>query len=112
MNVVATPVGLDQQIILGKMGEQPQLDLRIISRQQNMSGFRSESCTNLAPQFGANGYVLQVRIGRRQPSRRGSGLSERSMETPARPAQQLRQRVNVSGFQLCELPVIQHHSRD
>src|ERR1700686_23218 len=77
-----------------------------------MPGLRDESGANSAPQFGANGDVLQVRIGRRQPSGRGSGLPESCVQASARRIDEDRQSVYVSGLELSELTIVEHHASD
>ena len=66
------------------MRQQAQLDLRIIGGQQHVSRLRNERGANSASEFGANRNILQVRIRRRKPARRGSRLPERGMQAAGR----------------------------
>ena len=54
---------LDEQRIVREVRQQPQLDLRIVRRKQHVARFRDECGTNAAPQFCANGNILQVGTG-------------------------------------------------
>ena len=65
VDVVAAAVGFNQQRVFGKMGQQPQFDLRIVRRQQHMTGLDGECGANFAAKFGANGNILQIGIRRR-----------------------------------------------
>ena len=49
-------------------------------------------------ELGANWNVLQIRIGRRQSSRRCPGLPESSVQAATRKIQQGRQRIDVGRF--------------
>ena len=62
------------------------------------------------PGLRADGDVLQVRIGRRQPSRRRDGLIERRVHA-AVAADELRQRVDVRALQLVQLAMLQDELR-
>ena len=55
------------------MGEQPQLDLRIIRRDQHMAGRRDKGRANFAAGLIAHRNVLQIGLGRREPSRGRGG---------------------------------------
>ena len=96
VNVIAAAVGFHQQRIFREVGQQAQFDLRIVRGQQHVAGFDGEGGANLAAQFGADGNILQIRIGRRQPSRRRAGLSEGGVQAAGGRIQQRGQRVNVS----------------
>src|SRR5260370_21740057 len=76
MNVVAAAVGFDQQGIFAEMSQKAQLDLGIIRGEQYVAWLNGECSANLAAKLGADGNVLQVGIGRREPSRSGPGLPE------------------------------------
>ena len=48
---------------VGDLGEQPQLDLRIVGRDQLVARRRHEGAADLAAFLGADRDVLQVRLG-------------------------------------------------
>src|SRR6185503_18724108 len=77
-------------LIFREVGQQPQLNLRVVSREQNTSGLGNERGANLASQLRANGNILQVWIDGREPARRRSRLVERGMETLGSGIQQQR----------------------
>src|SRR6185312_546598 len=93
-------------------GQQPQLNLRVVSREQNTSGLGNERGANLATQLRANGNILQVWIDGREPARRRSRLVERGMETLGSGIQQQRQRVHVCALELGVLAVVQNQARN
>ena len=96
VDVVAAAVGFDQQRIFREVSQQAQFDLRIVRGQQHVAGFDGEGGANLAAQFGADGNVLQIRIGRRQPSGRRAGLAEGGVQTAGGGIQQRGQSIHVS----------------
>ena len=63
MNVQPIGKGLFQGADIGHMGEDAQLDLAVVERQQLVAGLRHEGLADAAAFLGADGDVLQVRIG-------------------------------------------------
>ena len=96
VNVVAAAVGLHQQRVFREVGQQAEFDLGVVRGQQHVAGFDREGSANLAAQFGADGNILQIGIGRRQPSRGRAGLSERGVQAAGGRIQQRRQGIHVS----------------
>src|ERR1700719_159849 len=92
------------------MGEQSKFNLRIIRCQQHVSWFGYKGRANFSSKLRAYWNILQVRIGRRQPSRRGSSLSECSMNAATVTANERRKLIYICRLQLRELPVIQNQS--
>ncbi len=64
VDILAVVEGLFERINTRHMGQQAQLDLRIIGAQQRRARRRHEGAANAAAFFAANGNVLQVRIDR------------------------------------------------
>ena len=58
---------------VGDMGEQAQLDLGIVGRDQLAARLGDEGAADLAALLVAHRNVLQIGLGRRQPSGRGRG---------------------------------------
>ena len=112
VNVIPAPVGFDEQRIMRKVRQQPQLDLRIISRQEYVARLRNERRANSASQLGANRNILQVRICRRQPACRSSGLPEGGVQPSSRGIDQRRQRIHIRRLELRQLPVVEDHARN
>src|SRR6266853_3401674 len=99
MNVIAAAERFCQQWVFREVGQQTQLNLRIVSREQHVTGLRYKRCADLAPKLGTDRNVLQVWIGGREPSSRGAGLVERSMHPLCARVDQYRQRVHVSALE-------------
>ena len=98
MDIVAPAERLCQQGIFREVRQQPQLNLRIIGREQRMSWLSNKRRANFAPQLGADGNILQVWISRREPSRRRAGLVERGVHPLCLRVNQYRQRINISAL--------------
>ena len=62
VNVMVLRERLLQRVVAAQMGQEPQLDLRIIRRQQQPTLLRQERLPYLLPLLAADGDVLQVRI--------------------------------------------------
>ena len=88
------------------MGEQTQLDLGIVTREEELSFRRHKARTNPTPLFCARWNVLQVWIVRRQPA----GCSNRLMKAGVNPACDLgdciRQCIHISALELCQFTVL------
>ena len=112
VDVVAAAVGLDQQRVGGEVGEQAQLDLRVVGGEQQVAGLGDEGGANLAAQLGADGDVLQVGIDGREASGGRAGHVEGGVQAAGARVEQRGQRVDVSRFELGELAVLEHQARD
>ena len=64
------------------MGKHAKFDLRIVGVYQNVSVFRFECFSELTPEFGPDGDVLQIRLGRTDAPRLCHGLSENGVYAP------------------------------
>ena len=97
---------------VGDLGQQPQLDLRIVRRHQLVAGRRDEGAADLAAVLGAHRDVLQVRLVRRQPS--GGGRRQRVGRVHAMGLRidVGRQRVGIGRFQLRDLAPFQNLLRE
>ena len=63
MNVQTIGKRLFQRRNFRDMGQDTQLDLAIIKRDQNFTFFRNKRLADTPPFFSAHRYILQVRIG-------------------------------------------------
>ena len=63
--------------------EQPQLDLRVVGGEQRPALARNEAAPNVAAELAPDRDVLQVRVARRQASRRRDRLIERRVNAAA-----------------------------
>ena len=73
VDVEAVAEGLLQRLDVGDLGEQPQLDLRIVGGDELVARRRDEGAADLAAFLGADRDVLQVRLGGREPAGRRRG---------------------------------------
>ena len=107
VNVEPVAEGLLQHGNVGDLGQQPQLDLRIIRRHQLVAGRGDKGAADLAAVLGAHRNVLQVRLVRRQPS--GGGRRQRVGGVDAMGLRMHvgRQRVGIGRFQFRDLPPLQ-----
>ena len=96
VDVLAGAVGVEQERVLREVGHQAQLDLRVVGGHEQVAGRGDEGGANLAAERGADGDVLQVGVGRREPAGGGADLVEGGVHA-AFGVDQLRQRVEVGG---------------
>ena len=93
--------------IVGDLGEQPQLDLRVIGGHQLVAGIGDEGAADFAAVLGADRNVLQVRIGRRQPAGGGGGERVVRMHAMRRRIDEARQRIGIGRFQFRHLAPVE-----
>ena len=89
---------------VGDMREDPQFDLAVVGGDDLVARLRHEGHADLASCLGADRDVLQVRLGRGEPSRRCCGKREGGMHPLRFRVHVLLQGVGIGGFQLRELP--------
>ena len=97
---------------VGDLGEQPQLDLRIVRRHQLVAGRGDEGAADLAAVLGAHRNVLQVRLVRRQPPGGGRGQRVGRVHAMGLRMDVFRQRVGIGRFQFRDLPPFQNLLRE
>ena len=85
VDVLAALERLAQLRLAGDVREDPQLDLRVVGRQQLRALLGDERRADLAAELGADRDRLEVRARRREPAGRGDGLVDRRVQ-PARSA--------------------------
>ena len=95
MDVEPLGEGLLQLRDVGDMGEEPQLDLAVIGRDDLVAFRRHEGPADLAAGLGADRDVLQVRVGGGQPARGGGGEREGGVHPLGLGMHVLLQRVSV-----------------
>ena len=81
VDVLAALERLPQLRLAGDVREDPQLDLRVVGRDELAAGLGDEGGTDLPAEVGADRDRLQVRIRRREPTGRGDVLVERCVQT-------------------------------
>src|SRR6266403_425177 len=100
VDVPALLEGFDERRVAREMGQQSQLDLRVVGREQQRPGRSDEGAANGFAARGAHRDILQVRVGRRQPARGSPGLIEARVDAPGLRVDESRQRIHVGGLEL------------
>ena len=111
MDVEPLGEGLLQGGNVGDMGEDAQLDLAVVGRDQLHALRRDEGAPDLAALLGADRDVLQVRLRRREPPGGRRGQRVGGVHAAGRRIDEAWQRVGVGGFQLGDLPPLEHPRR-
>ena len=112
VDVLAFGEGVEQDRVARHVRQQAQLDLRIVGDDELPAFARDKRGADLPSELGADGDILQIRIGRREATGGGSGLIEARVEAAAVGADKLRKRVDISALQLGELAVFQNLADD
>ena len=103
VDVLAAAEDLLEHVLAGDVGEQPQLDLRVVGRHEQVAGLGDEAGADLAPERGADRDVLEVGVVRGQPPGGGGGLVEGRVQA-ALGVDEQRERVEVGLGELGQLP--------
>ena len=111
VDVLPTLECLPQLRLAGDVGEDPQLDLRVVGGDKPGAGFRDEGRADLAAELGADRDRLEIRVRRREATRRGDRLVEGRVQSAVR-GEQRRQRPEVGVEELRELAPLLHHRHD
>ena len=112
VNVLAIGEGVAQRRHIGHMRRQPQLDLAIVGRQDDIAGLGDEGVADLPPDFGADRDILQIGIGGGQAAGLRPGQRIAGMDPAAILVDLRLQRVGIGGFELRQLPPFQHLGGD
>ena len=111
VNVLVARKSFDQQRVLGKMGKHAQLNLRIVGGDHLAAGIGDKSRADPQSELIANGNVLKVGIGGREPPGARHGLVEGRVQAAASRLNKFRQRIDVSGLQLGACAVFDDSAR-
>src|SRR5262245_50505250 len=99
MNIATGAECLDERWVVREVGEEAQLDLRVICRDERPPTPRNEPPADVAAELTTNRNVLKVRFARRKATRRGGRLTERRVD-PTRARMDVRgKRVNVGALE-------------
>ena len=112
MDVLVAGKGITKDPVFRQVGKDPELDLRIVRRQQQAPLFRNEGVSNLAPLLAPDRDVLKVRIGRGEPAGVGHRLVVGGVDPAGSPLHELRQGIGIGRFQLVEAPVLEDQPDD
>ena len=91
---------VDEHRIFRKVREDPELDLRIVRRDQHVPRIGDERAADLAPERRPDGDVLEVGIAAAQPPGGRDRLVEAGVHAAGLGVNELGQRVDVGAFQL------------
>ena len=95
MDVFAAAEGVDQGRVLREVGEDAQLDLAVVGGQQQVAGLGHEGLADAPALGGADGDVLQVRVGGRDAPGGRHRLVEGGVDAAGLGVHQDGQRVHV-----------------
>ena len=107
MDVLPGVKAVDHGPVPGHAGQQPQLDLGVVRIHQHPARRGHEHLPQLGPQLGADGDVLQIRLGGGQAARGGDGVLKTGVDTPVG-GDDLAQAVCIGGLQLGQLAIFQY----
>ena len=111
VDVLADAERLDQRLVAGQVRQHPQLDLRVVGRDQHVAGRGDERAADLAADLGADRNVLQVGIGAAQAAGGGHRLVEAGVHAAGLRVDQQRQRIDVGALQLLQAAPVQDQAR-
>ena len=103
MHVLAADEDLLEHRLVGDVGQDAQLDLRVVGADEHVAGRGLEAAADLAAQLGAHRDVLHVRVRRGQPAGRRGRPARRWCGCATRASVELRQDVEVGLHELVEL---------
>ena len=95
MDIFIVTKGLQQGRVPGIMGQDPEIDLGIISGQEDQPITRDKGLTDTTSILAATGDVLEVGVARRQAASSGDGLVERGMNPARNRINQARQFLDI-----------------
>ena len=111
VHVLAAAKRFDQDRVAAQVGQQPQLDLRVVGRHQQVARRRHKGGPDAAALFAPNRDVLQIRVAGRQAPGGRDGLVEGGMNPPGIGSNQLGQGIHIGALQLGKAAVGQDLGR-
>ena len=108
VDIAALRIDALQGFDIGDVRDQPQLDLVIVGRHDDMARRRHEGMADAPAHLGADGDILQVGIVGRQPAGGGGGEVEIGVDPVGLRVDLRLQRIGVGGFELGMLAPVQH----
>ena len=112
MDIAAGEERLHERFVAGDMGQQSQLDLRIVRSDESPPLSRHEAAPDIAAELSANRNVLEIGIRRRQPAGARDGLIERRVQPARFRIHQRGQRIEIRALELRELTILQQQLRE
>ena len=111
MDVLVHQKGVDHRGVAGHMGQYPQFDLGVVRVDQQPAGTGHEGPPYGLAQLGANGYILQVRLGGADAPCGGAHLVKSGVD-PAVFVPHRDQCVDIGRFQLLVFSIFQNLCAD
>ncbi len=108
MYVLALTERLAQSLVAAQMGHYPQLYLTVVGREQYIVTIGHKSLAYMTALLVADGYVLQIGIGRAETSGGGDSLIVGGVNTARSRIYQLGQSLHVCGEQLFHASVFEY----
>ena len=108
MDILAGAECFKKSLVLGIVGQNPEVDLGIVSGYKNMTPFRYECLPDALSLLCPDGNILQVGAAAGKPPRGGNRLVERGMHPACFRVDQSGQFLHIGGLQLAQVPVDQY----
>ena len=113
VNVDVFAERLEHGRFLRERGDDPQFYLGIVSRKKEiLRPARYERFANLAPAFGPDGNILQIRVLGIEPASGGGGLLERGMNATCPWPDGGRQGIDIGRFELGHAAIFEQTAHD
>src|SRR5688572_13023420 len=100
MDVPAGVERVDERRVSREVSKQPELDLRVVSREEEPPLSRNEPSTNVSSEFTTNRNVLEVRVTRRETSGGCDRLVEGRVQPLVVRMDERRERIEICVFEL------------
>ena len=107
MDILCFPISLNKILISGHVGQNTQLNLRIVRVNEHAAFPGNKYFSNLPSQFHPDWDILQIRLRTADSSRSCNGLVERGADSSVFLNITCKS-VRIGGFQLCQLTVFQN----
>ena len=107
VDILPSAEGGNHVLVPRNVGQQAQFNLGVVRIHQHPPRGGHKHLAQLRPQLGADGDVLEVGLGGAQPPGGGDGVLEGGVDASVG-GDDLGQPVHIGGFQLGQLPVVQH----
>ena len=106
VNVLPLAKGVKQRLLLHDVGQNAQLNLAVVGRQEQVALRGLEGLADFPPLLGANRNVLQVGVVAAEPAGRGAGLAVAGMDASRFRVDHFAERVDVGAAQLFQLALL------
>ena len=110
VDVLPAPKDVDQRLVAREVREDPELDLRVVRRDEAHAFRRDERAPDLAARFRPDRDVLEIRRVRGEPACRGDGLVVPRVHAPIG-RDVCGQRVHVRALELGDLAPLENEGR-